>query len=130
MIERIQQIIEVKARGKQAEFARQMGWRPQYIQRLLHGTIGITPIQKICSVYPDINARWLLLGEGEMIPTDKETKLSRLLDMEKYICVMTAEEKVRLINGELDFDCNKLEVKRQNYYKEINEVFAEAYKNL
>lgn len=65
---RIIQIIEYKTDGKRNEFARQMGWSRPYLYKLLRGeSIGIAPVMTILTAFPDIDARWLLLGEGEML---------------------------------------------------------------
>ena len=44
-----------------------MGWKPQYLNNILSGnSIGLSPIISLLTNYPNLNARWLLLGEGEM----------------------------------------------------------------
>ena len=65
MNNRLRQIIEYATGGNQTEFAALMGWSPQYLSRLIlgQGGIGIRPIVALLEKFPDINARWLLLGE-------------------------------------------------------------------
>ena len=54
----------------------------------------------IVSKLPDINARWFLTGEGDMIEEPKYADIRKtmlenmlaLLDIEKYMPVMTPEE--------------------------------------
>ena len=68
MNKRIGVIIEYKTAGKRNEFARQMGWSAPYLAKLLRGEgLGIAPVRTILETYPEIDARWLLLGEGDML---------------------------------------------------------------
>lgn len=65
---RITQIIDYKTHGKRGEFATLCGWSRPYLSKLLRGeSIGLAPVCTILATFPDIDARWLLLGEGEMI---------------------------------------------------------------
>lgn len=97
MNQRLRKIIDYKTGGNQAEFAALMGWKPQYLFRLLKGEsgIGIRPVVALLEKFPELNARWLLLGEGAMISSgvDKAKQhLLRLLSLEKYMPVMSAEQ--------------------------------------
>lgn len=94
-------IIKYKTGGKQTDFAQLMGWTPQYLAKLLKGeNFGLQPVLTVLSNIPEVNARWFLLGEGSMIDDFKYTDLRRtmlenmlsILDMEKYMVVMTPEE--------------------------------------
>jgi hypothetical protein len=68
MNNRITEIIEVKTHGKRGEFATLCGWSQPYLSKLLRGEgLGIAPVRTILATFPDIDARWLLLGEGKMI---------------------------------------------------------------
>ncbi len=92
---RLLEIINYKTGGRRGEFATLMGWTPQYLTKLLKGTdFGIRPILTIISTLPEINARWLLLGEGQMIDVRKEMieRMMTVLDMERYMTVMSPEE--------------------------------------
>lgn len=64
---RIELIARIKA-SKKKEFAKIMGWNPNYLSKLTSGTqgIGLTPVMQILDKFKDIDARWLLFGEGEM----------------------------------------------------------------
>ena len=95
---RLLEIIKYKTGGRQSEFAGLMGWTPQYLAKLLKGTdFGIRPVLTVLSALPEINARWLLLGDGEMIETLKYVDIRRkmletmmsVLEMERYMPVMT-----------------------------------------
>lgn len=97
MNHRLRKIIDFKTGGNQAEFAALMGWKPQYLFRLLKGEsgIGIRPVVALLEKFPELNARWLLLGEGAMVSSgvDKAKQhLLRLLSLEKYMPVMSAEQ--------------------------------------
>lgn len=98
---RLQEIIKYKTGGHQAEFAQLMGWTPPYLAKLLRGeNFGLKPILKILEALPEINARWLLFGSGEMIENSKLNELQRevftsvqaILNVEKFIPVMTSDE--------------------------------------
>lgn len=101
MNNRLLEIIKYKTGGRQVEFAELMGWSPQYLGKLLKGeNFGITPLMTIITRCPDIDARWLMLGEGDMIEEPKyadirKTMLAnmlKVLDVEKFMPVMTPEE--------------------------------------
>lgn len=54
--------------GQQSVFAERMGWTRTYVSKLTHGVgLGITPVVAILEAFPELDARWLLLGEGEML---------------------------------------------------------------
>lgn len=101
MNSRLQEIIRYKTGGRQREFAALCGWTPQYLAKLLRGeNFGIRPILTLLEVLPEINARWLLLGQGEMLEIGKLFNLQReafahvqaVLEMEKYIAFMSPDE--------------------------------------
>ena len=65
---RLLQIIDYKTAGSRKDFAELCGWSRPYLSKLLRGeSIGLAPVCTILATFPDIDARWLLLGEGEMI---------------------------------------------------------------
>lgn len=143
MNERLLEIIEYKAGGKQTAFAEMMGWSPQYIAKLVRGeNFGLSPVLAVLSAFPEINARWFLFGQGEMLEVGMMFDLQRqaishiqsLLDLEKYLPVMTGEqvrefeEAIKL--GRAPFyspdtlsDLNRRLTDRNN---EINAKFSEA----
>lgn len=101
MNDRLLDIIKYKTGGKQTEFAALMGWKPQYLAKLLKGeNFGLQPTLTILANIPEINARWFMLGDGSMIEDNKYTDIRRsmlenmlsVLDMEKYMVVMTPDE--------------------------------------
>lgn len=98
--ERISDFIAYKAENKK-DFAELVGWSPQYLSKILSGKeIGLTPILAILKTFPELNARWLLLGEGVMLNERYilevrqlvQENINRMLEFEKYIPVMTGEE--------------------------------------
>lgn len=77
--------------GKQKAFAELMGWTPQYLAKLLRGSnFGLAPVVRLVEVLPEIDARWLLTGEGSMF--SPQSHFGVLLDMQRYLPVMTEEE--------------------------------------
>lgn len=133
--ERLLDIIQYKTSGKQAEFAEIMGWSPQYLNRLTKGEsgIGIRPIISLLEKFPELNARWLLLGEGAMITSgadEMKRRLFRLLEIEKYMPVMTPDELRDITDGKFEFDAETVErwvVLLDKRNKEINDRFSAAY---
>lgn len=135
MNERLLQFIQYKTGGKQAEFAELMGWSPQYLHKMLkEGGIGIRPIVALLEKFPELNARWLLLGEGAMLNTGADavkSHLLKLLELEKYMPVMTPDELRLLEDGQTDFDAETVirwEELLADRSKKINDRFDAAYK--
>ena len=105
MQNRIKAIIDYKTGGRIGEFGALLGWSPQYISKLLRGAcIGLSPVRTILEALPEINARWLILGEGQMFDNAHVSALRReavarassLMAIDRYIDVMTPEELRRL----------------------------------
>jgi len=66
---RIQHLIDIKAAGNKSRFARMIGWPVQNISRVTKegGSTGLAIVEKILDAFPDVNARWLITGEGDVI---------------------------------------------------------------
>lgn len=101
MKNRLAQIIAYKTGGRQADFAAMLGWTPQYLAKLLKGeSFGLNPVLALLTALPEVDARWLLLGEGEMLSPEgvadvRQGIMSRvqsLISYEQFIPVMTADE--------------------------------------
>lgn len=101
MNKRLLEIIHYKTNGKKQQFAELLGWSPQYLTKLLNGAnFGLQPVLTVLSVFPEINARWFLFGEGSMLEIGKLFELQRqavhhiqsLLDLDRYIPFMSGEE--------------------------------------
>lgn len=68
MNSRLIALIEYRTDGSRSQFAELMGWSAPYLAKLLRGEgLGIAPVRTILETYPEIDARWLLLGEGDML---------------------------------------------------------------
>lgn len=140
MNNRLIEIIKYKTGGRQKEFAEILGWTPQYLAKLLKGeNFGITPVVRIVSTLPEINARWLLVGDGEMLDAPKYTDIRRamldnmltVLDMEKYMPVMTPEELwvyEQMVTGNRKPDFSPVQVaKWQGLLNERNEKLSAKF---
>lgn len=101
MNNRLLEIIKYKTGGRQTDFAALLGWTPQYLTKLLKGdNFGIRPVMTVLTTFPDINARWFMLGEGDMIEEPKYSDIRKtmlenmlkVLDVEKFMPVMSPEE--------------------------------------
>jgi transcriptional regulator with XRE-family HTH domain len=68
-VERIQQLIEFKNISKR-EFSQKIGISHSLIGK--SNSIGSDKLERILSVFPDVNAEWLLTGEGDMLCTSNE----------------------------------------------------------
>ena len=135
MNNRLLEFIQYKTGGRQADFAEIMGWSPQYLHKLLkEGGIGIRPIISLLEKFPELDARWLLLGEGAMITTGADCikqHLMRLLEIEKYMPVMTPDELRAIQEGNTDFAASTIERWKQLLTEKNNQMqkrFADAYK--
>ncbi len=101
MNNRLKQFIQYKTRGRQVDFAEQLGWSASYLAKLLKGiNFGLQPVLAILEKFPEIDARWLLLGEGEMLSEMKQAELRReafsyiheVLELEKFLPLMSPKE--------------------------------------
>lgn len=64
---RLNTLIQYHTQGSRSDFAEMMGWSRPYLSKLLRGeSWGIAPVRRIIEVLPKVDARWLLLGEGDM----------------------------------------------------------------
>lgn len=100
--ERLDFIIRLKA-GSRSRFAEILKVSPQYVNKISTpgGSVGLEPVLSVLRLYPDINARWLLLGDGDPFLLDEKTaairrnigsRIDLLLSVEKYLPVMDPEE--------------------------------------
>lgn len=64
--ERISSVISYFCKSK-ADFARKMEESPQVISNWVSRGAGKSVLNKILSKFPDVNANWLLTGEGDML---------------------------------------------------------------
>lgn len=140
MNERLSQFISYKTGGNQKEFAALLGWSPQYLHKMLKGdSMGIQPVITLLQTFPELNARWLILGEGFMFDIrsniihmiDIRRNIMHMIELEKFIPVMNREELAELEGGKTDFDeatrmrWQEMLDKRQ---REVASRFEAAYK--
>lgn len=101
MNNRLLDVIKYKTGGRQKTFAELLGWTPQYLAKLLRGeNFGLQPVLTLLEKLPEVNARWLLLGEGSMLNDDKISGLrrgvyssvQRIMDYERFMPVMFPDE--------------------------------------
>lgn len=101
MNNRLLDVIKYKTGGRQKAFAELLGWTPQYLAKLLRGdNFGLQPVLTLLEKLPEINARWLLLGEGSMLNDDKVFGLRRetysrvqsILMFDRFLSVMSPDE--------------------------------------
>lgn len=130
MNKRLLEFINYKTGGNHKEFADLLGWSPQYLHKMLKGdSMGIQPVISLLEKFPELNARWLILGEGVMLTSLRE-RIMLLVELERYIPVMSREEIDSLVSGKEDFGKSTIERwqtlldKREG---EISQRFAAAY---
>ena len=92
--ERVQKLIDLKYRSR-SEFAREISVSEQYISQLVNKNsgIGIKFITKIAGVFPNINLKWLILGEGEMF--ERTNLFDELMEYQKTDLPPTRENYER-----------------------------------
>lgn len=131
MNKRLAIFIDYKTGGNKVEFARLLDWSPQYLHKMLKGdSMGIQPVISLLQKFPELNARWLILGEGMMLDY-VQNQVMELLRLEKYIPAMTREELQALQSGKTDFDSDTIEAWQTRLDKresEIRQRFDAAYK--
>ena len=93
------------------DFGAFLGWTKQYTYRILRGqVVGLTVINTILDKFPEVNARWLITGEGSMIDNAYMARyFTTLHQLNDYIPVMTKEELDR-VNHTASFTASDLAV--------------------
>lgn len=131
MNKRLALFIDYKTGGNQKEFAEMLGWSPQYLHKMLKGdSMGIQPVVSLLQKFPELDARWLILGDGTMLNPVRNL-IMELLSLEKYIPVMSREEVQALATGKTDFDNSTIEgwkARLEQKESEIRKRFDAAYK--
>lgn len=143
MNNRLLDIIKYKTGGRQKPFAKLLGWTPQYLAKLLRGeNFGLQPVLTLLEKLPEVNARWLLLGQGEMLTDDKLATIRRealsrmqgIMEFEKYLSVMSPDELRRYedvlqFKASPDFteeDVNRWNAKLTSRQKTLDEKIEDA----
>ena len=83
--------------------------------------------------FPELSARWFLSGEGDMLTPQIDAlkqHLLRLLEFDRYLCVITVEEQQQVVAGNFDLDEQTFDKWRsllatRNAYRDAR--FATAY---
>ncbi|MBO5972884.1 MAG: hypothetical protein J6Q07_07735 [Alistipes sp.] len=130
---RLVELINRVADGNKAQFARMMGWKPQYLNSLLNGRIGLTPIIYILQMFPNLDARWLLLGDGDIfnhseyieIRSTRESEYVDLIPSKRYINSEFPQEKDCTHSSEL---INKSECEKTDLIPVISEANEDILK--
>ncbi|WP_231464790.1 hypothetical protein [Pedobacter sp. Leaf132] len=128
---RIKQVIDIKLGGSQKAFAALIEATPQYVARLIAegGSVGLEPVIKILKLYPDVDARWLILGDGEMITPGhfNEVKfflhqnIQEMLKIEQYLPYMTDDELKQYKNAATTFTAYNYEQKQLDRWSKLAE---------
>lgn len=75
MNSRLDEIIAYRTDGSRVEFAKLVGWSKQYLAKLLRGeSWGIAPVRRIVEALPEVDARWLITGEGNMLKKERGSR--------------------------------------------------------
>lgn len=113
MNQRLLQFVKY-ACGRQSVFAERMGWERQYLSKLTRGIgLGITPVVAILQEFPELDARWFLLGEGEMLRSvasecrphleAARDRVVRSLELARFLPFMSEAELSEFASGRLEF---------------------------
>lgn len=66
--DRIAEIVRLKCNGSQQDFAKLTGWGYSTVRQVMKtGTNSVALLTDLLKAAPEISARWLLLGEGDMV---------------------------------------------------------------
>lgn len=104
------------------EFAHAIGVQPSNVSHVLNGrnNPSLVFIEKILSFYPEINTRWLILGEGTMLGTE-EKKSPMPVDLFSDI-LSAPDENVEEIE---DYKCN---IEEEHPKSTSEEIFVKENK--
>jgi len=110
---RIAELIECKTGGSRVQFAERIGWTKQRLTNVLAGkSIGLTTIETMLRSFPDLNARWLIFGEGNMLEIAEPrfgSRFDAIMSFEKYMPVMTEAEVSLLAGGKSNWSATDIE---------------------
>jgi transcriptional regulator with XRE-family HTH domain len=93
---RILQLVQIKSENNQTKFAESTGISKAQISNIIgkkHAP-GFHTISRIIKSFPDISARWLLVGEGSPLSSEKEDRNLREL-------VESKDEIIKLLKSKL-----------------------------
>ncbi len=100
--QRIKKLVEIKGSGSVTRFAELLEVSTPYISKMCSEGVGVglEPITKILNRFQDVNARWLITGEGDWIDRSAidslryqmHSSIAELMAVEKYMPYMTEDE--------------------------------------
>ncbi|MCF6183203.1 MAG: hypothetical protein L3J56_01015 [Bacteroidales bacterium] len=116
---RIKDLIRIKTDGNKTEFGRETGLVQQRLTRLFikdkrtgkYPFAGTDMVIKILNRYIDVNARWLLTGEGYMNETDmkeKNEQRDKILDKEKDYIIELQKDVIASLKEQISFFKEKI----------------------
>ncbi len=96
-IERIAYFVEKKGISLNS-FSQRLGVSNSYFSKMIKNkaSVGSNIIENILRIYPDLNTRWLLTGEGNMLNTKEPAKESLTSDLPTGPC-QQCEQRERVI---------------------------------
>ena len=124
--QRLEQFVLYKIKKSKVEFAEQIGWDKQYLNGLIKGkSFGLKPVETLLQKFPELNARWLILGEGSMLSGEYaegarkriRNRIAILEKMEDLIPYMAKEQLLEVSYGNMrlsDEEIKKLEDKAKS----------------
>ena len=134
--ERILFMIKHFCKGNKAEFGRRLGESGQTVNGWLKRNNGINVLNKIIDGFPEINATWLLTGEGEMLKESPSEELSIAKAEIKEYSTNTWNEFVKAVrenNGYIikePFPLDNNEGIPQEYGEKLATLYLDAKKEI
>ncbi|MBK6819881.1 MAG: helix-turn-helix transcriptional regulator [Bacteroidetes bacterium] len=108
------------------EFSKATGVSNGYFakQRSANGAVSSHIIEKIVSIYGDINAEWLITGKGEMLKRNKDQKVATISQESASELSLQAREKL-IPYYDVDFAAGAVEMyndpSQVSYYLDVPE---------
>ena len=118
MKDRILKLIK-EERITAAEFADKLGVQRSSVSHILNGrnNPGYSFIQKIMEVYPAVNPRWLLTGNGAIYESDKD----RIQASPRIATDLFADQ-----SGIKQNEDNRVNVEKEKVTAEVNQTISES----
>lgn len=98
---RIAQLVQIKTANNQTNFAASTNISKGQISNIIakKHSPGFGSLTKILKTYPDVNARWLLMGEGGPLQTEQTDKATQELLRSKDEIIQLLKEKIDYLEG-------------------------------
>ncbi len=93
------------------EFSQKTGVQYNVLTEIIDGmaTPSFVEIQKICTIFKSVEARWIILGDGEFLISKKPVN-----DNKQLISICILEEKLKLIIEYMDEELYRIAAKSLN----------------